>query len=334
MKCRLLTLALLWLAALAQPALATDTVYYYYTDALHSTVVQADAQGNIVEQSTHYAPYGQVLNRSMRDGPGYTGHEEDPATGLNYMQQRYYDPQSGRFVSTDPILPTDNGEDFNRYEYANDNPYRYTDPDGRMFGVDDLAGFLIGGLVGMGVTAIENKLADKPITAGDMAGSFVQGGIEGVGLVNAPETGGVSAAIVYGGVAGAAGDATKQVFDKAGDSTAHIDVKEIATSGALGATIGAVTHGVADTGIPGISSGKNSMNAVGKAVTTRIRNGYAITMSAKTAFKKATGTQGAELGRRAVGDTIKNNLPDAEQLEGLHPKSACGNGGNGGNGCQ
>ena len=134
MKCRLLTLALLWLAALAQPALATDTVYYYYTDALHSTVVQADAQGNIVEQSTHYAPYGQVLNRSMRDGPGYTGHEEDPSTGLNYMQQRYFDSQSGRFLSTDPVLPTDDGRNFNRYWYANDNPYRYADPDGRESG--------------------------------------------------------------------------------------------------------------------------------------------------------------------------------------------------------
>jgi len=131
MKRLSLGLMLLWLAALAQPALATDTVYYYYTNTLHSAVVETDAQGNIVEQTTHYAPYGQVLNRSMRDGPGYTGHEEDPATGLNYMQQRYYDPQSGRFVSTDPVVPTDDGGNFNRYEYANDNPYRYTDPDGR-----------------------------------------------------------------------------------------------------------------------------------------------------------------------------------------------------------
>lgn len=134
MKRLLLALMFLWLAALAQPALAADTVYYYYTNTLHSTVVETDAQGNVVEQTTHYAPYGQVLNRSMRDGPGYTGHEEDPATGLNYMQQRYYDPQSGRFVSTDPVVPADNGENFNRYEYANDNPYRYTDPDGRESG--------------------------------------------------------------------------------------------------------------------------------------------------------------------------------------------------------
>lgn len=131
MKRLLLTLMLLWLVALAQPALAADTVYYYYTNSLHSTAVITDAHGNVVEHTTYYAPYGQVLNRSMRDGPGYTGHEEDPATGLVYMQQRYYDAQSGRFLSTDSVLPTDDGANFNRYWYANDNPYRYTDPDGR-----------------------------------------------------------------------------------------------------------------------------------------------------------------------------------------------------------
>lgn len=126
----LLALIVICVAALTQSALAADTVYYYYTDTLHSAEVVTDANGNVVER-TYYAPYGQVLNRPMRNGPGYSGHEEDPATGLVYMQQRYYDAQSGRFLSTDPVQPTDNGQNFNRYWYAEDNPYRYTDPDGR-----------------------------------------------------------------------------------------------------------------------------------------------------------------------------------------------------------
>ncbi|GEM_PF-2429814 len=114
---------------LAGSARAHDTVYYYSSDALHSEVVITDANRNVVER-TYYSPYGQVLNRSMRDGPGYTGHEEDPETSLVYMQQRYYDPQSGRFLSTDPVQATVEGGNFNRYWYANDNPYRYTDPNG------------------------------------------------------------------------------------------------------------------------------------------------------------------------------------------------------------
>ena len=116
------------------PASAGDTVYYYYTDSLHSAVAVTDAHGNVLER-TYYAPYGQVLNRDLRDGPGYTGHEEDPETGLVYMQQRYYCPECGRFLSVDPIgVDPTSGGNFNRYEYANDNPYRYTDPDGRETG--------------------------------------------------------------------------------------------------------------------------------------------------------------------------------------------------------
>ncbi len=121
----LLGLALLW----AAPGFAKDTVYYYYTDSLRSATVETDAQGKVIER-TYYAPYGQVLNRAMRDGPGYTGHEEDPGTGLVYMQQRYYDPESGRFLSTDPMQADGDGGSFNRYEYAKDNPYRYIDPSG------------------------------------------------------------------------------------------------------------------------------------------------------------------------------------------------------------
>lgn len=112
------------------PAFAHDTVYYYYTTPLHNVAVETDAHGNVIER-TYYAPYGQILNRPLHNGPGYTGHEEDPATGLVYMQQRYYDPQAGRFISTDPVQAAASGGNFNRYGYAKDNPYRYTDPDGR-----------------------------------------------------------------------------------------------------------------------------------------------------------------------------------------------------------
>ncbi|MDZ4348879.1 MAG: RHS repeat-associated core domain-containing protein, partial [Xanthomonadaceae bacterium] len=77
------------------------------------------------------APYGEPLNRTV-DGPGYTGHVHDAATGLVYAQQRYYDPIIGRFLSIDPVAADPNsGSNFNRYWYANNNPYKFTDPDGR-----------------------------------------------------------------------------------------------------------------------------------------------------------------------------------------------------------
>ena len=64
------------------------------------------------------------------------------------MQQRYYDPIAGRFLSVDPVT-TDakTGAMFNRYEYAKNNPYRYVDPDGRCSAsrIDVAPGSICGG---------------------------------------------------------------------------------------------------------------------------------------------------------------------------------------------
>lgn len=53
------------------------------------------------------------------------------------MQARYYDPVIGRFYSNDPVdylahMQRGNPvHGFNRYTYANNNPYKYVDPDGK-----------------------------------------------------------------------------------------------------------------------------------------------------------------------------------------------------------
>lgn len=107
------------------------TVEYIHTDALGTPVAVTNSAGVVIERS-EYEPYGQLLNRPLTDGPGYTGHVSDAATGLSYMQQRYYDPGIGRFLSVDPVTANGNtGANFNRYWYANSNPYKFTDPDGR-----------------------------------------------------------------------------------------------------------------------------------------------------------------------------------------------------------
>lgn len=42
-------------------------------------------------------------------------------------------PTHARFLSVDPVAPhTDTGRDFNRYAYANNAPFTYIDPDGRL----------------------------------------------------------------------------------------------------------------------------------------------------------------------------------------------------------
>ncbi len=104
---------------------------YQHTDALGSPVAVTNQAGQVIDR-TSYDPYGGAINKTV-DGIGYTGHVMDAATGLTYMQQRYYDPMLGRFLSVDPVTANSGtGANFNRYWYANNNPYKFTDPDGRL----------------------------------------------------------------------------------------------------------------------------------------------------------------------------------------------------------
>jgi RHS repeat-associated protein len=111
-------------------AAANSSVTYIHTDGLGSPVARTDASGNPISR-TRYEPYGYVAS-GVQPTIGFTGHVNDVDTGLTYMQQRYYDPVAGRFLSIDPVVADANsGSSFNRYSYANNNPYRYLDPVGR-----------------------------------------------------------------------------------------------------------------------------------------------------------------------------------------------------------
>src|SRR5690606_8852535 len=112
-------------------ATSTVTVKYQHTDALGTPISVTNSAKTVIE-SSEYEPYGQLVNKPLSDGPGYTGHVQDAATGLTYMQQRYYDPVLGAMLSVDPVTAYSNPVvQFHRYRYASSNPYRFFDPDGR-----------------------------------------------------------------------------------------------------------------------------------------------------------------------------------------------------------
>ena len=93
-------------------------------------MARTDEKGVIISR-TRYEPYGATAGGATPT-IGFTGHVNDADTGLTYMQQRYYDPVAGRFMSVDPVLTDANsGASFNRYVYANNSPYSHIDPDGR-----------------------------------------------------------------------------------------------------------------------------------------------------------------------------------------------------------
>lgn len=123
--------ALMGMLAMTSPAFASETVEYVHVDALGSPVATTDVSGNLIDRTT-YEPYGGEVGGSVKDGPGYAGHVTDAATGLSYMEQRYYDPLVSTFLSVDPVSAQQGGgAQFNRYRYANGNPYAFVDPDGR-----------------------------------------------------------------------------------------------------------------------------------------------------------------------------------------------------------
>lgn len=106
--------------------------FHIHTDLVGTVRAKTDPLGTVVEEDVR-APYGSVLlGWEYRNGAAFAGHVEDAGTGLTYMKARYYDPVAMRFLSPDPVdVSTANGGNFSRYWYANNNPYTFTDPDGR-----------------------------------------------------------------------------------------------------------------------------------------------------------------------------------------------------------
>jgi len=112
-------------------AMGAENVTYYYTDAHGTPLATADASGSIVT-ALDYHPYGAQVLGTMTTGPSFTSHVTDADSGLIYMQARYYDPATERFLSVDPAgFAPNNVFGINRYLYAYDNPVVFLDPDGR-----------------------------------------------------------------------------------------------------------------------------------------------------------------------------------------------------------
>lgn len=106
--------------------------HYCHSDHLGSSNVISDTDGK-KEQRLEYYPYGKtyVSDGTKTTNYKYTGKEEDSSTGLYFYGARYYDPDLGRFIQPDTIVPNPyNPQDLNRYSYCNNNPINYTDPTG------------------------------------------------------------------------------------------------------------------------------------------------------------------------------------------------------------
>src|SRR5690554_8183888 len=99
-----------------------------HTDHLGSIRAVTDEAGAVVWSADHLAfgtRFGEAGDGSFEQWKGSTGKEYDPDTGLYYFNARWYDQETGRFISEDPIK-----DGVNWYTYAANNPLRSVDPTG------------------------------------------------------------------------------------------------------------------------------------------------------------------------------------------------------------
>lgn len=108
-----------------------STLMFLQHDANGSPIAATWAGGGLLFKE-NYQPYGSRINGTAAPYTqrAFTGQKQDSAD-LIHMGGRYYNPQTGRFLSIDPkqAEPSDL-HGLNRYAYGNNNPYRYVDPDG------------------------------------------------------------------------------------------------------------------------------------------------------------------------------------------------------------
>ena len=169
-----------------------------------------DAWGNCTIEAT-----GADNIEIMETNPfRYRGYYWDKELNLYYLQTRYYDPETGRFINADGIEYAleqyKNINALNLYSYCNNNPIMGIDPEGTK---SKFWGWLL--------TAFVAVVA----TAAIVVGTVVTGGL-------------VSAVLVGAGV-GALTSMGSSVIAQGGFKDA--DPWQVAKSGAIGAVIGAAS---------------------------------------------------------------------------------------------
>ncbi|MFY0575470.1 HNH/endonuclease VII fold putative polymorphic toxin [Cystobacter fuscus] len=129
---------------------------YYHLDHLGTPVALTASDGRIV-WSADYDAFGRAVVR-MAEATSHLrlpGQYWDDETGLHYNDRRYYDPETGRYLTEDPI-GIEGG--LNLYLYAEANPINFSDPTGECR--------LLGGAIKGAVSGAVSSIVDQLITKG------------------------------------------------------------------------------------------------------------------------------------------------------------------------
>lgn len=112
-----------------------DDFYFYHYDKRGSTTAIVQPDGSLIT-GYEYDEFGnleQSGDEEFLNETTFTGSVTDTSTGLQYMNARYYNPETGRFISQD----TYSGNPFDPwtqhlYSYCGNNPVNMIDPTGHL----------------------------------------------------------------------------------------------------------------------------------------------------------------------------------------------------------
>jgi RHS repeat-associated protein len=104
---------------------------FYHYDETGNVRFLTDDSGRMAA-TYEYGPYGEWMAATGASANPFTyqgmfGVMREGSSGLYYMRARYYDSESSRFISRDPLLTT-LPKAINPYQYALANPLQYQDP--------------------------------------------------------------------------------------------------------------------------------------------------------------------------------------------------------------
>ncbi|MFE4752439.1 polymorphic toxin type 17 domain-containing protein [Streptomyces mirabilis] len=110
----------------------TNNLSWLTADQHGTSTLAVDATTQVVTKR-YATPFGAPRSGGTGTWPDdktFLGDSTDPTSGITYIGAREYDPNSGRFISVDPVLDTSDSQSLNGYTYADNNPVTDSDPTG------------------------------------------------------------------------------------------------------------------------------------------------------------------------------------------------------------
>jgi RHS repeat-associated protein len=305
-------------------ATGSPVTRFIHPDHLGSTNAVTDQNGNLVQLMDYY-PYGATRIATStyptNEKRQFIGQYSD-ASGLDYLQARYYNPTQGQFISQDPTFLAIGNSDqlkqltqqeqskflsdpqqMNSYNYGKDNPITQKDPNG-LLAAEALVGAGIGGVVGFGIQGASDliswNLSSRQTYAGAITGGATFGGIvgatDGLSLIPTLLAGGASGAVQSGTTQGLSIWDGSQASFNSGDFWTNVG------SGAIGARIPGLR-------IAGVTAERGSFQAVERQIYTKIGNGTLSPANvAVPTYAKMTVSTAAQQAPGAAVQGILNNL--------------------------